>query len=282
MRHAILHRLGRVPQIAGMAMRKLSGGLRCLPDTIIIGAQKSGTSSLFSYLTQHPEIRGSSRKEVHYFDGGLVPGVDNYRKGENWYRAHFPLDTGERDKRLIEATPSYLFVPSVPGRIQQLLPEAKLIVVLRDPVERAISHFFHEVRGGKESRPIMPALTEEDDLLAPIWKSGDFKSRQFLSFSYKARGRYAEQVSRYFELFSREQVLVLSSKALFEATNDTLAGIFEFLGVGGSLQTTIDQRPKNVGTNKSPVEASVRDYLSDYFAPHNETLFELLGERLDW
>lgn len=256
--------------------------MRCLPNAIIIGAQKSGTSSLFSYLTQHPEIRGSSRKEVHFFDGGSVPGVDNFKKGKNWYRAHFPLATGRVEKRIIEATPSYLFVPSVPARIAQLLPDAKLIVVLRDPVERAISHFFHEVRGGREKRPIMSALVEEEDLLEPIWKSGDYKNRQFLSFSYKARGRYAEQLSRYFGFFSRDRILVLSSKALFEKTDETLARIFTFFDVEGSIRSVRDQRPKNVGTNKSAVETSVREYLANYYAPHNETLYAMLGEQVDW
>jgi len=265
-----------------MAIRRLSANFRCLPDVIIIGAQKSGTSSLFSYLTQHPEIRGSFRKEVHFFDGGLVPEVDNFRKGRNWYRAHFPLDMKSSGSRIVEATPSYLFVPSVPARIFELLPEAKLIVVLRDPVERAISHYFHEVRAGREKRSIMSALVEEEELLASIWTSGDYKSRQFLSFSYKARGRYSEQLVRYLKFFSRKQMLVLSSKALFGATDQTLSTAFRFLDVANSIKSVRDQRPKNVGSNKSPVETSVRQYLVDYFAPHNERLFELLGEQIDW
>lgn len=265
-----------------MAVRRLSAGFRCLPDVIIIGAQKSGTSSLFSYLIQHPEIRGSSCKEVHFFDGGLVPEVDNFKKGVNWYRAHFPLDIKPSARRIVEATPSYVFMPSAPARISKLLPDAKLIVVLRDPVERAISHYFHEVRAGREKRPIMSALAEEEDLLAPIWRSEDYKSGQFLTCSYKARGRYAEQLNRYFSFFSRNQIVVISSKALFGATDETLSTIFQFVDVTDSIKFVSDQKPKNVGSNKSPVDSSVREYLEDYYAPHNERLFEVLGERIDW
>jgi hypothetical protein len=278
----MLLRIERIPELASMAIRRLSAGFRCLPNAIIVGAQKSGTSSLFSYLTQHPEIRGSFRKEVHFFDGGLVSGIDNFKKGKHWYRAHFPLENATSEARIIEATPSYLFVPCVPARIFQQLPEVKLIVVLRDPVERAISHFFHEVRAGREKRPIMSALVEEDDLLAPIWRSGEYKSREFLSFSYKARGRYAEQLSRYFDLFSRNQILVLSSKALFGATDETLSLAFNFLGAADSIKCVKDHRPKNVGKNKSPVESSVREYLVDYYAPYNDRLCEILGEQIDW
>lgn len=265
-----------------MAIRRLSVGFRRLPNVIIIGAQKSGTSSLFSYLVQHPQIRGSSRKEVHFFDGGSLPGVDNFKKGSKWYRSHFPLNLEPRETPTIEATPSYLFVPSVPARISTLLPGVKLIAVLRDPVERAISHYFHEVRAGREKRPIMSALVEEDDLLAPIWKSENFQSRQFRSFSYKARGRYAEQLIRYFSFFSKDQILVFSSKELFEATDETLSRVFNFLGVADSIESIDDQMPKNIGSNKTPVETSAREYLAEYFAPHNERLFEVLGKQLDW
>jgi hypothetical protein len=128
----------------------------------------------------------------------------------------------------------------------------------------------------------MSALVEEDDLLAPIWRSGEYKSREFLSFSYKARGRYAEQLSRYFDLFSRNQILVLSSKALFGATDETLSLAFNFLGAADSIKCVKDHRPKNVGKNKSPVESSVREYLVDYYAPYNDRLCEILGEQIDW
>jgi hypothetical protein len=265
-----------------MVGRRLSSGLRCLPNTIIIGAQKSGTSSLFGYLIQHPDILGACRKEVHYFDGGTDPGVDNFAKGSDWYRAHFPLLAKSNPKaRILEATPSYLFVPGAPERIAALVPNVKMIAVLRDPVERAISHYFYEVLNGREDRPIMKALTEEEDLLAPIWISRIYKARQFLPCSYKARGRYAEQLSRFYDLFSRDQVLVLSSNDLFKNTDETLTRTFDFLGMDSAISIP-DKRARNVGTRNSPVDRVVIEYLENYFAPYNEELFELLGGKLNW
>jgi len=154
-------------------------------------------------------------------------------------------------------------------------------VVLRDPVERAISHFYYEVWGSHEARPIMQALLEEEDILASTWESGDYKAPHFLRCSYKARGRYAEQLERYFDVFSREQVLVLSSKGLFKNTADTLASTFDFLGLESTICVT-DTKPRNVGTNKPEVDSAVLDYLAAYFAPHNERLFELLGGEIEW
>lgn len=277
-----LHRLRQLPWYVDSAVRRLSASFRCLPNTIIVGAQKSGTSSFYSYLMQHPDILGSSRKEVHYFDGGYNPRVDSFEKGENWYRAHFPLMTkGVDQKRIIEATPSYLFIPNVAERINSLVPDAKIIVVLRDPVERAISHFYYEVWGGHETRPIMQALLEEEDVLASIWESGDYKAPQFLRCSYKARGRYAEQLERYLDVFSREQILVLSARNLFRNTAGTLATTFKFLGLDSTIPVA-DKRPRNVGTNKPEVDSTVRDYLASYFVPHNQSLFDLLGEEMEW
>ena len=278
----VLHRIRQMPEYANSAVRRLTASLRCLPNTMIVGAQKSGTSSLFSYLTQHPDILGSSRKEVHYFDGGWDPRVNSFEKGEYWYRAHFPLMTkGTSQKTILEATPSYLFIPDVPKRIKAQIPDAKIIVMLRDPVERAISHFYYEVSGGHETRPIMQALIEEEDILASLWEGRKYKAPDFLRCSYKARGRYVEQLGRYFDVFGQEKVLVLSSKDLFEKTADTLALTFDFLGLDSTIIVT-DTKPRNVGTNKRSVDGAVVDYLASYFAPHNERLFDLLGDEVEW
>jgi len=277
-----LLRLGRIPAYADMVGRQLSSRLRCLPNTIIVGAQKAGTSSLYGYLTQHPDILGSNRKEVHYFDGGTDPRVDNFEKGEQWYRAHFPLKAKtSRRTRILEATPSYLFVPHGPSRIAALVPNVKMIVVLREPVERAISHYFYELHNGREDRPIMKALTEEEGLLEPIWRTRNYKSRELLQYSYKARGRYAEQLARFFGYFARDQLLILSSKSLFKTTTEALSRTLDFLGLNSDVPIP-DKSARNVGTYNSPVEKDVIEYLENYFAPYNDDLFELLGGKLDW
>ncbi len=122
--------------------RRLTSGSRRLPDFIILGAQRAGTSSLYYYLSQHPQILPAVRKELHFFD-------DHYRRGLGWYRSQFPT-RGARGTITGEATPYYLSHPHAPARIQRLLPQARLIVLLRNPVERAISHYFFEVSHQRE------------------------------------------------------------------------------------------------------------------------------------
>src|ERR1041384_7789414 len=138
---------------------RLTWEQRALPDFIIIGAQKAGTSSLFFYLAQHPQLVGSFIKEVHFFDGGMKPGIDNFAKGEPWYRAHFPLrkDLGPTHKTF-EASPCYIFNPLAPIRIHDLLPDVKIVALLRNPVDRAISQYFQERRRNREPLEITEAL----------------------------------------------------------------------------------------------------------------------------
>lgn len=260
----------------------LSARWRCLPDTIIVGAQKAGTSSLFWYLVQHPGILGSSKKEVHYFDGGLNPEIDNYEKGTNWYRSNFPLSTkSNRRKRVLEVCPLYLFNPDVANRIHRHVPDARIVVILRNPVERAISHFFHEVRAGREGRSIMQALVEEDSLLDPVWVNRDFKNNVFIRHSYKARGMYAKQVARYFDVFSEQRVYVMGSKSLFDDPDSAIKLLLSFLDVDADFAIP-DKRAKNQGMKRTQIEIEVYEYLTEFFAPHNDDLFQLLGKELNW
>ena len=117
--------------------------LRMLPDFVIIGAQKSGTSSLYDFVVQHPAILPAAKKELHYFSLG-------YKKGEYWYRLRFPIRASQK---LLsgEASPIYLFYPMVPGRMKKLLPDVKLIVILRNPVDRAYSHYHDTKRKKRET-----------------------------------------------------------------------------------------------------------------------------------
>lgn len=165
--------------------RRASSRYRKLPDFLIIGAQKSGTSSLFHYLGQHPALRPAFRKEVHYFDGGL-------KNGESWYRSHFCLDSpgGHQAVKAFEASPLYLFHPLAARRIHDRIPGMKLVVVLRNPVERAISQYFHSRRHGRESLPLMEALQQEDERLAAAIRNENYEDESFIHHSYKRRGLY--------------------------------------------------------------------------------------------
>ena len=262
--------------------RRATWRSRALPDFIIIGTQKSVTSSLYSYLGQHPQILRSFGKEVHFFDGGLNPEIDNFEKGEAWYRAHFPLRNRMAARsRTFEATPLYLFNPLAPKRISDIVPEAKLIAVLRNPTDRAISHYFHSRRGGHESLPIMDALQEEEQRLQPVLDDEDYKSNTFIHHSYKSRGLYRRQIERYLDHFPLSQLLVLNSDEVFRDPGNTLRRVFEFVGADAGV-TIKDLKPRNVASNKSDVEPSVYAYLNEYFLPHNQALYELIGKDFEW
>jgi len=255
---------------------------RPLPDFIVIGAQKSGTSSLHAYLKQHPQIISAVKKEVHFFDGGLLPERDNFLKGQRWYRAHFPKKNKiSSNQKVFEASPLYIFNPQVPKRIADLIPHVKLIAVLRNPTERAISHYFHERRKGRESLPIMDAMRAEEDRLKPILDRQDYKNRVFIHFSYKSRGRYSEQINRFINFFPLNQMLFLSSDELFTETHKALRRIFNFIDVDADFVIP-DLQPRGISTNRTQVGEEVYKYLNDYFMPYNQDLYRIINYDFGW
>lgn len=269
----------RIHTDADTLWRTLTARQRALPDFIIIGVQKAGTSSLFSLLSQHPDIIPPSRKEVHYFDGGLITEIDTFQKGPLWYRSHFPREASlkQAGQLTFEASPMYLFSPVVPSRIAELLPKIKLIVLLRDPVERAISHYFHEVRMARETRDIQDCLHPDKTTLR------DFEYKDFASVNsaYLERGFYAEQLSRYFALFPREHILVLESGAFFSNLTPALSDVQQFLGLNDTFKLK-NARPQNVNSEKRPVSQDLKDALIGFYRPYNVALFELLGVTYNW
>lgn len=262
--------------------RKATAHRRCLPDFIIIGAQKSGTTSLYNFLAQHPQLLPSFRKEVHFFDGGINPYADNFKQGTAWYRAHFPMRGRRNDgKKTFEASPSYMFNPLVPRRIAELLPDVKMIALLRNPTERAISHYFDVKRQNMESLPIHQALQAEERRLELAKRQRNYKAYAFRLHSYKSRGLYREQLERYFRYFARQQILVLQSKELLREPHVAMRRLFEFVGVDPGFKVA-DLAPRNVGKDKEPAPREVYEYLNAYFEKHNRALSDLVEERFDW
>ena len=262
------------------SLNKATVTLRRMPDFIIVGAQKAGTSSLFKYCRQHPQINTCWLKEVHFFD-------KNFHQGEDWYRSHFPISLGSPEDNVVgEATPYYLIHPHAPKRIHDLLPSVKLIVLLRDPVERAISHYYYEIKNGREHLPIDKALMAEEKRLKDEWakmlQDDSYISPAHQNFSYKQRGVYLDQLEKYFTYFSDDQILLLDCQELFSTPQKALCDVFEFLGVEVDLSTVSDWKPKNVNHLTKDVPSDVYSYLENYFAPHNERLFTFLGRTFNW
>jgi hypothetical protein len=259
--------------------RRLTAKLRVLPRFLIIGAQRSGTTSLYNWLSQHPDIRPARRKEVHYFDLKSEKSLD-------WYRAHFPARPAiewarARTGRNVitgEASPYYLFHPAVPHRVRQALPQVKLIVLLRDPVARAISHYHKERRKGREELSMRDAFERESHRLDPerpeIGETGAHQHK-----SYVSRGRYAEQLERWFGLFPREQFLIAKSEDVFADPASFFDRVADFVGVAS--YDGVDFQAQNAAAYQSP-DVRLMNELYEYFKPYNERLSNLLGRDFHW
>jgi hypothetical protein len=233
-------------------------------------------------LAQHPQFLQDLAKEVHYFDGGPNPDDDTFERGEQWYRAHFPLKGALSKGRItFEASPSYMVNPLVPRRMFELVPRVKVVALLRNPTERAISHYFHSRRHGNESLSLAEALREEEKRLEPVLLSHAYKSRAFRQHSYKYRGLYCTQLLRYREYFPPQQMCILCSEEFFREPHIVLQRMFDFVGVDRDFQVE-NLIPRNVSPAKQEVGPEIYQYLNEYFAPHNQALYKLVGMDYGW
>ncbi|MFT6985527.1 MAG: hypothetical protein ACJAT7_001337 [Psychromonas sp.] len=262
--------------------RHSTARFRGIANCAIVGAQKAGSSSLYYYLNQHPQVKPTFGKELHYFTGSIIENLDTYAKGDIWYRAHFPLTRNLKENDIcVDATPLYLFNPLAAGRIYRCNPNCKIIILLRDPVDRAISHYFHSKKMGQENLPIEVALAKEGERLKNALANKDYKERAYRVHSYQARGLYWQQIKNYLHYFSEEQLLFINSDDFFNDTAQTLKQVFEFLEVDENHNIS-DLSVKNVGDKVSNVSAEVYQQLSQYYRIPNQALFAGLNKTFDW
>jgi len=238
-----------VPQVA---VKPETGAL---PDFVIIGGKKCGTTSLYHLLTQHPYVEPAASKELHFFDA-------HFDEGTEWYRRCFPAPRWENGRRTItgEATP-YMPHRLAPERMAEVVPQAWLIALLRNPVDRAHSDYQQVVRKGREPRTFEEAIEGETS-------------------EYLARGVYVDQLLRWSKFFSEEQMLVLKSEDFFERPRETLKLVLDFLDLPGWEPEASEIR--NKGTYTQKMDPATRRRLEDYFEPHNRRLYELLGVDFGW
>ena len=257
------------------ALRRPSAGRRPLPDFLLIGAQRGGTTSLYRYLATHPSVAPALGKELQYF-------TLHHGRGEAWYRSHFPVTAGST--LTFEATPYYLFHPLAPERAAATVGGARMVVLLRDPAARAFSHHRHNVSRGLEPLGFEAALDAEPDRLAGeeqrLLEDPGYVSRSHRLFSYVGRGLYVDQLERWFSHFPREQVLVLASEDLYRQPGPTYRSVLDFLGLAPLELPAYPVHTRSSGsTSMAP---STRRRLDERFAPHNRRLAELLGQDLGW
>ena len=257
------------------AWRIWTAPARIPPSFLIIGAQRSGSTSLFRYLAMHPCILAALRKEVHYFDFQC-------EKGPGWYLAHFPgahrrLLAGSRPTITFEASPYYMVHPMAPQRIKAFNPDMKLIAILRDPVDRALSHYHHECRLGVETLAFEEAIAAEPERLSDserlLKQPPHYFCYRHRHFSYLDRGRYAHHLEAWLDHFPRRNLFVLRSEDLFEDADTATNKVFAFLGLPAH-RIAADAPP---GSAYRPMDPDLRERLHEYFAPDQERLDAMLG-----
>lgn len=265
--------------------RTITSSSRLLPDFIIIGYHKCGTTSLYDYICQHPNIGSASRKEIHYFDLSFWRGI-------GWYRTHFPtiyeknnIEKKTNNKFLTgEASPLYVIHPKIPGRIYDILPKVKIIILLRNPIDRAYSHFQNANLANQESINFEKTIEIDDerwDILLQNLQSDlifDHNMKKF-KIPYRSFGKYIEHIKQWYDVFPKEQIQILTLEELENDLPGTLKKVFEFLNVPDFKIKDIEK--KNV-RKYDKMLPETRKLLIEYYKPYNKKLEEFLNMKFNW
>jgi hypothetical protein len=264
--------------------RGLTAWMRLLPDFIIIGGNRCGTAALYEYLCGHPCFAPSFHREVHFFER-------HFSRGITWYQGHFPsvlykycvTKTGRKHFITGEATTYYIFHPHAPRRIKETLPAAKLIALLRNPVDRAYAQYHQKIRKGHETLSFEEAIKAEPERLRgereKMLASEAYTGFNYRHYSYLTRGLYVDQLMHWRSLFPKEQMLILRSEDLRVNPSGVLKNVLEFL----ELPACEPKAQNNYGQAEYlKMDSRIRDRLIDYFKPHNQRLYEFLGRDFDW
>jgi hypothetical protein len=252
---------------------------RALPSALIIGPRRTGTTSLYQTLRRHSMVFGAGRKEIKYFDC-------NYQRGLDYYQSFFPYQwkLNRKNGLAIEASPYYIYHPLAAERIANDFPDMKMIALLRNPIDRAYSNYHMNCDLEVESLPTFEqAIEAEAERLEgeveKIKASDSYPLFTHMHLSYLDQGIYADQLKRWFTFFPRKQILVLQSERFYRDMAQVYGEILDFL----SLPRQSLKNKKNVNPGEyQPMQANTRQKLVDFFSPHNQRLYQLLGEEYDW
>jgi hypothetical protein len=248
-----------------------------LPNTLLIGAMRAGTTTLWAYLRQHPEIASGSAKERDYLSW-------DFHKPIDWYRSTYPLARRALGTRFLDASPSYLIHPRAAERAACLVPDARILVVVRHPVQRAYSHYnFVRLRGWEELSFADALACEEERMsraLAAVQAGNQESERLYTRFAYKARSRYAEQLRTWWSHFPKDRVHVVCSEELYANPQRVVSDAFEFLRVDPSFVIVPEHR--NARPYDEPLDESLRRSLGAHFAASVAELETEMGRSFGW
>ena len=258
--------------------------LHTYPDFLIIGAPKSATTALFQYLLQHPSIAPPLTKQIHYFDR-------YYDRGISWYKVCLPYRWQKFKQEKIqknnfltgEATVHYMLHPLAPQRVAQTIPNVKLIVMLRNPVDRAYSHYQMEFANKNESLSFEDILTEEPKRMKgeieKLTEDKNYDSEEYPHRAYLATGHYAEHLKNWFKCFPREQFLIINNE---DFLSDISKGYNEVLNFLGLSSFDLPEYKRIHGRKYDKMKPETRKKLIEYYRPHNAELYKLLNQDFGW
>lgn len=253
-----------------------------LPDFLIIGTQKGGTTFQYNLLRQQRRFKSANKKEVHYFD------TLKFSNGLEWYQRQFPPPETTKNGRVLtgEASPFYMFHPLVPRRVAETLPEIRLIAMIRNPVDRAFSDYQHKVRQEIEHLSFEEAVDAEEERLRGEWEKvltdDGYISPNLRRYSYVSRGIYVDQLKEWHRYFDPEQLLILRSEDFFEDPIGVTKQVQRFVGLPRREPDIDAVKGRNVGGYKAEMASETRHRLQEYFEPHNQRLYDYLGRDFGW
>ena len=264
---------------------QVTASSRMMPSFILAGAQRCGTTSLYRALLSHPAVLSAAyHKGVNYFDV-------NYDRGMDWYRGHFPLNlTGALRTRgtsespvTFDASGYYMYHPLAAERIGHDLPGVKVLVLLRDPVERAYSAYKHEYRRGFETESFERALQIEDERIQPelerMLADHSYQSSSYRHHSYRRRGLYAEQMDRLAEAVGRDHLLAIESENFFEHPEEEYARIIHFLGLAPHRPESFDRWNARPG---SGMPEAAKEFLAEAYQDQARLLAPYFEQPPSW
>ena len=275
----------QVGQRAVLEFGRATATARMSPRFLICGAQRCGTTTMYRTLSQHPDLlKPVLHKGVHYFDTGNL-------HGSRWYRAHFPMQRTARRAAAhrgvtpltFESSPYYLFHPLAIGRIAHDLPAIRVVILLRDPIERAYSAHTHETARGFEDQPFERALELEDSRLlgeeAKIVADPTYNSHAHQHQGYLSRGRYLPQLQRVEQALGRDRMHVVDAEDFWADPDPVWRGVVSFLGLS---DLEVPKFERHNARPRSPMPESLRKRLTDEFEQDDDELARWWGQVPSW
>jgi hypothetical protein len=272
-------------------MRHLTRHSRLLPDILIVGNNKSASNTVFYNLIEHPQIEGSSRRENRFFDA-------NYWRGENWYRTHFPTKTSKQkfeknnSKLLVlDSSPTSYLHPYAAQRVKKLLPDAKLIILFRNPVEYAYSLWWHRSRTKVESETFENCILNDQERFEETekkWRNDEVREHTWvdLRLSYVSDGIYFNHIEKWFSLFSKENIHCINVDDLAKEPIVVLNKICAFLNLPDYHFSNYAKKNVNKEDQRKPtyppMNPDTRKKLIEFYKPHNEKLESFLNIKFNW